>query len=143
MEEEKEETPLFPVILAGNRESQDPIRTCFSSFQPPEKETKIHLDDLFSSDDEAKESERKPSLKRYKKESKMTKLSESGKESSKCDKYTIELNHHLFRVDSKEGNYFMDSKGDRQNLLYQGIYRLDIPSYNRSFAASTSFGDTW
>lgn len=37
------------------------------------------------------------------------------------------------RKRSEDDGFFFDKKGDQQNLQYQGLYRLHVPSYHRSF----------
>lgn len=109
-------TPLFPSASGCPEDDQTPPPS-FSSFQPVIKESTLALQELLSSSDE----DSSPRRKRPKDPSPPTKQSKKRKQ------------------EVQEDGFVVDRKGDRLNVDFEALYRLEVVPY-RAQKLSSNYG---
>ena len=131
---ERKDDCLFPLsqLLHGGSQPRSEEQT-FASFKPPSCAERAKLDAFLSSEEEDSVPEYSQQIEKKRlrdRSSTAFKEADAKRHKLDCEVECGEVARCASRKDEVD-ECFVDKKGDRNNLLYQGIYRMDIPSYGR------------
>lgn len=128
----EESVSLFPIVSSTMKWKSPVIEQSWlqnTSFIKEEESSKRkYEEDSHSSEDEKRKKKSRKSKKEKKKKSEKEKMIELDQKNITDD---TRKPMNIWMSENKDKLYFFDLIGDPNNLIFAGLYRLDIPNYKR------------